>query len=412
MFTSIVIVVAISLVKVPCQAAAAPPPPPPPAEASDCRMSSHLCKPSSLSLVKTVMNIASVTGCQELCAKDESKKCKFVTFTNFRNIATCHLLSHCDDKVRTTFYIYNNIFIFSSLHCPLSCRRATRWLTAARPPPRAMPRPGPSSAPSWRCRAWRRSSGTAETSTLTIATFPRGLSAPPRKYQSRSALHASLLCARCPSWRNAAGAGLTASSECGEDGSWRPAEAAPPGPLLHPATLPRPGSAGGAGACGCPDLSLGYNPNTEAGGITQFHCTTALAWDQLPVRLGAGARCYLRCDYMLVAAIHCRWIIGWNHALHCTRYLLSNTFSSKGQWSGNPEKGLWCTKDMGPVTIWAEKTETKDGAPLAANKGAAEAKGKQDAAEVTQVNLNKEAAEAGAVQESASLEDGPNESSD
>ena len=69
---------------------------------------------------------------------------------------------------------------------------------------------------------------------------------------------------------------------------------------------------------------------------------------------------------------------------------------------------------MGPVTIWAEKTETetKDGAPLAANMGAAEAKGKQDAAEVTQVNLNKEAAEARTIQESASLEDGPNESSD
>ena len=67
----------------------------------------------------------------------------------------------------------------------------------------------------------------------------------------------------------------------------------------------RPGAAG-QGVCGCPDLSLGYNPNTEAGGLTQFHCTTALAWDQLPVRLGAGARCYLRCDYMLVAAIHCR----------------------------------------------------------------------------------------------------------
>ena len=123
--------------------------------------------------------------------------------------------------------------------CPLSCRRATRWLTAARPPPRAMPRPGPSSAPSWRCRAWRRSSGTAETSTLTIATFPRGLSAPPRKYQSRSVLHASLLCARCPSWRNAAGALVTATSECGEDGSWSPAEAAPPGQLLNPRTLPR-----------------------------------------------------------------------------------------------------------------------------------------------------------------------------
>ena len=68
----------------------------------------------------------------------------------------------------------------------------------------------------------------------------------------------------------------------------------------------RPGAAG-QGVCGCPDLSLGYNPNTEAGGLTQFHCTTALAWDQLPVRLGAGARCYLRCGYILVAAIHCRW---------------------------------------------------------------------------------------------------------
>ena len=44
---------------------------------------------------------------------------------------------------------------------------------------------------------------------------------------------------RCPSWRNAAGALVTATSECGEDGSWRPAEAAPPGPLLNPPTLPR-----------------------------------------------------------------------------------------------------------------------------------------------------------------------------
>ena len=186
MFTRIVVVVAISLVKVPCRAAAATPPPPPPVETSDCQLSSHLCKPSSLSLVKTVMNIASVTGCQELCAKDESKKCKFVTFTNFRNIATCHLLAHCDDKVGTSFTSTTTYLYF-----PLSCRRATRWRTAARPPPRAMPRPGPSSAPSWRSRARRRSSGTAETSTLTIATFPRGLSAPPRKYPSRSALHTS-----------------------------------------------------------------------------------------------------------------------------------------------------------------------------------------------------------------------------
>ena len=71
---------------------------PPP---SECEFSSHLCKPSGLAVVKTLMNISSVSGCQKTCQR--SKNCNFVTFTNFRNIATCHLLSSCEDKVWSVF---------------------------------------------------------------------------------------------------------------------------------------------------------------------------------------------------------------------------------------------------------------------------------------------------------------------
>ena len=68
---------------------------------SECDFSSFLCKPSGLAVVKTLMNISSVTECQKTCQK--SKICNFVTFTNFRNIATCHLLSSCEDKVWALF---------------------------------------------------------------------------------------------------------------------------------------------------------------------------------------------------------------------------------------------------------------------------------------------------------------------
>ena len=71
---------------------------PPP---SECEFSSYLCKPSGLAVVKTLMNISSVSGCQKTCQR--SKNCNFVTFTNFRNIATCHLLSSCEDKVWSLF---------------------------------------------------------------------------------------------------------------------------------------------------------------------------------------------------------------------------------------------------------------------------------------------------------------------
>ena len=33
-------------------------------------------------------------------------------------------------------------------------------------------------------------------------------------------------------------------------------------------------------------------------------------------------------------------------------------FWRDGQWVGNPEKGLWCSKDMGPVNYLSAKKET------------------------------------------------------
>ena len=104
MLEHIVFVSVISVIEVRCRAAIGLEAMSPyllTAEKSNCKFSTHLCKPSSLSLVKTVINITSITGCQNLCAKEKSPKCKFVTLTNFRNITSCHLLTNCDDKVLT-----------------------------------------------------------------------------------------------------------------------------------------------------------------------------------------------------------------------------------------------------------------------------------------------------------------------
>ena len=70
---------------------------------TQCVFNSFLCKPSGLAVVKTLMNISSVSECQETC--QGNKNCNFVTFTNFRNIATCHLLSSCEDKVWSLLHI-------------------------------------------------------------------------------------------------------------------------------------------------------------------------------------------------------------------------------------------------------------------------------------------------------------------
>ena len=104
MLKHIVFVSVLSVVEVKCRAAIGLEAMSPyllTAEKSNCKFSTHLCKPSSLSLVKTVINITSITGCQNMCAKEKSPKCKFVTLTNFRNITSCHLLTNCDDKVLT-----------------------------------------------------------------------------------------------------------------------------------------------------------------------------------------------------------------------------------------------------------------------------------------------------------------------
>ena len=108
---------------------------------------------------------------------------------------------------------------------------------------------------------------------------------------------------RCPSWMSSGGEHVSATSSCLEDGTWSSPEAAPPGDLLFPASLPAPDSHP-ASACSCPSLSLGYNPNTEPG--TQFHCSEAVTWDSLPVILAASARCYLMCGYILTATVYCR----------------------------------------------------------------------------------------------------------
>ena len=122
-----------------------------------------------------------------------------------------------------------------------------------------------------------------------------------RSYPAMKLSQKSCVC-RCPSWMNTGGEHVSATSTCLEDGTWSAPEAAPPGDLLFPASLPAPAS--DPASCSCPDLSLGYNPNTEPG--TQFHCSEALAWDSLPVRLAASARCYLMCGYILTATVYCR----------------------------------------------------------------------------------------------------------
>ena len=83
---------------------------------------------------------------------------------------------------------------------------------------------------------------------ISLPHLPRALFSPPR----------------CPSWRNAAGQQVWASSSCQDDGTWSSPQSAPPGQLRYPPELPRPGK--DDLACHCPPLNLTYNPNTRESG--------------------------------------------------------------------------------------------------------------------------------------------------
>lgn len=108
-------------------------------------------------------------------------------------------------------------------------------------------------------------------------------------------------CFSCPAWTNRDDQHISATSTCQEDGTWSTSQPAPPGSLMFPASLPSPTDPDLP--CTCPDLSLTYNPNTEAG--TNFYCTD-LSLDKLPATLTSNARCYLLCGFMLTATISCR----------------------------------------------------------------------------------------------------------
>ena len=122
MLKHFVVVCVISSVHVTCRGsikAEAPtkPPPQPLAENSDCKIITHLCNPSGLSVEKTFVNVTTLRECQHHCARDENQKCKYVTFSNFRNITSCHLLTNCDDKVLPHLHIIYYICLFAKQTC-------------------------------------------------------------------------------------------------------------------------------------------------------------------------------------------------------------------------------------------------------------------------------------------------------
>jgi len=252
-----------------------------------CRMLSHLCKPSGISVVRTLMNTSTVGDCQKSC--NATKDCNFLTFTNFRNIATCHLLSQCEEKLPPCY---------SHEHCVSAPKTCSAENEKGKKCKKLEWKPDKGSNARWNC-----DSGNAYKEDIKPGTMCQ---------------------ASCPSWTNAEGQHISATSTCLEDGTWSPSQSAPHGSLMFPSSLPSPTDPDLP--CTCPDLSLTYNPNTEAG--TQFYCLSPnISLDQLPVTLTSTARCYLLCGFMLTATISCR----------------------DGQWSGNPEKGIWCSKDLGPL---------------------------------------------------------------
>ena len=87
-------------------------------ESKSCNLTSHVCKPSGLSVISTLMNISSVTQCQSSCSQHPD--CKFSTWTNFRAVATCHLLSHCTDKVWYDFEMMSNDDVVKAPPCTSS----------------------------------------------------------------------------------------------------------------------------------------------------------------------------------------------------------------------------------------------------------------------------------------------------
>ena len=79
-------------------------------EAEDCDITSHVCKPSGLSVIKTFDNVTTNLECKAKCQQDAN--CNFVTFTNFRSTPKCYLLSECQDKVCISFMFCQNIILF------------------------------------------------------------------------------------------------------------------------------------------------------------------------------------------------------------------------------------------------------------------------------------------------------------
>ena len=92
-------------------------------DAVDCNISSHMCKPSGLSVINTLDNVTSVVECKAKCQEDE--KCNFVTFTKFRRTPMCYLLSECQDKVCISFMFCQNIIYTKELNQQLYNLAAT-----------------------------------------------------------------------------------------------------------------------------------------------------------------------------------------------------------------------------------------------------------------------------------------------
>merc|ERR1719348_1314374 len=245
--------------------------------------------------------------CYDLCNGDDD--CNFFTVNSFRKIYTCYLLATCDEN--------NEDFCLTQGSCisgPTDCSVETPLKDC----PAILETNTVAGKIHWQC------------------TDKDGN--PVNGYDDTATIKPETTCIlRCESWEDKSGNDGYLKSTCQDDGNWSPTTASDDNAdgLAFPAKpdggeYVKPDGISEY-ACGCQPLDVMwptdnsetpwyYDPNFEEG--ADFVCDTPIeAHDGSGTYIiETGNVCILFCDSHLVATVQC----------------------VNGEWTGEPELGLWC----------------------------------------------------------------------
>jgi len=259
----------------------------------NCTIYEHYCYPTAHDLIEQVDGeVKDYMDCKGYCK--EHKDCNYFTFLKHRGIASCFLLSGCNEQKPKC--IPKHACMSGRKNCGIGsfCKKLEHHSTTEHS--------------RWRCEDVN-------------------------PYDER--IPAGTPCHTwCPSWKNKEGKQITAKSSCMANGSWSPTVSFPGGELeFGPDKLPSPDDKDPP--CHCQDLKLTYNPNDDPAG--EFYCDDPLNMTAaaLPARVETSNVCHFFCDRILIDIVECK----------------------EGVWAGRPDLGFYCSQWKPPVLVWDEEED-------------------------------------------------------